>query len=100
MRKRFLLTISSVFVVAILIIPLSTVMAAQHQQTSSTTSSPQSNGSSFSVPSTTLPLKTIFKQVENSVVQITSKIPVSDFATNFENNQGLFLDLCLDLCPL
>jgi hypothetical protein len=33
MRKGFSLTISSVFVVAILIIPLSTVMAAEHQQT-------------------------------------------------------------------
>src|SRR5437588_1913360 len=86
MRKRFLLTISSVFVVAILIIPLSTVMAAQHRQTSSTTSSPQSNNSSFSVPSATLPLKTIFKQVENSVVQITSKIPTG--APNALNPQS------------
>jgi S1-C subfamily serine protease len=86
MRIGFLLPISSVFVVAILVIPLSTVMAAQHQQTSSTTSSPQSNGSSFSVPSTTLPLKTIFKQVENSVVQITSKIPTG--APNALNPQS------------
>src|SRR2546427_27146 len=87
MRKRFLLTISSVFVVAILIIPLSTVMATQHEQTNSTTSSPQNtNSSSLSVPSTTLPLKTIFKQVENSVVQITSKIPTG--APNALNPQS------------
>jgi S1-C subfamily serine protease len=86
MRISILLPISSVFVVAILVIPLSTVTAARHQQTSSTTSSPQSNGSSFSVPSTTLPLKTIFKQVENSVVQITSKIPTG--APNALNPQS------------
>jgi S1-C subfamily serine protease len=87
MRKRFLLTISSVFVVAILLIPLSTVMATQHEQTNSTSSSPQStNSSSFSVSSTTLPLKTIFKQVENSVVQITSNIPTG--APNALNPQS------------
>src|SRR2546428_11656922 len=88
MRKRFLLTIFSVFLVAIVIIPFSTVQAAQQeqQQISSTTSSPQSTNSSFSVSSTTLPLKTIFKQVENSVVQITSKIPTG--APNALNPQS------------
>src|SRR5207302_8171307 len=77
----------SVFVVVIVIIPFSTVMAAQQQQIRSTTSFPQiTNSSSFSVSSTTLPLKTIFKQVENSVVQITSKIPTG--APNALNPQS------------
>jgi len=66
MRKLNVFTTIIVFVVGIIIIPLSTfivqptVIAAQQQSNSSSTSSP---------------LKAIFKNVENSIVQITSKIP-------------------------
>ena len=59
--------------VLVIIIPLSTfivqptVIAAQQQSNSSS----QNTNSS----ATSSPLKTIFKDVENSIVQITSKIP-------------------------
>ena len=81
MRKRFVFATAIVFAVAIMItIPFnrfvftSPAVAAQQQQINSSTSSSQSNNSSSSNP---LSLKTIFKQVENSVVQITSKIPTA-----------------------
>jgi S1-C subfamily serine protease len=47
--------------------------SAQEQQINSNTSSSQSTNSS----SNPLPLKAIFKQVENSVVQIMSKTPIT-----------------------
>jgi S1-C subfamily serine protease len=78
MRKRFGFAVAIVFVVAIIIttVPfnrfiLPSIAVAQTQQISSNTSYSQGTTSSSSNP---LPLKTIFKQVENSVVQITSKI--------------------------
>ena len=80
MRKRFAFAIAIVFAVAIMIttIPFnrfilpSTAAVAQQQQINSNTS--QSTNSSSPNP---LSLKTIFKQVGNSVVQITSKIPTA-----------------------
>jgi S1-C subfamily serine protease len=78
MRNRFAVGTTVVFAAAIMItIPHSgfiltpTSVAAQTQQMNS-------NTSSFQSTSNPLPLKTIFKQVENSVVQITSKIPTTD----------------------
>ena len=78
MRNRFAVATAVVFAVAIMItIPfkgfiLPSSAVAQQQQLNSNTSSSQSTNSSSSNP---LSLNTIFKQVENSVVQITSKIP-------------------------
>jgi S1-C subfamily serine protease len=73
MRKRFEVATAIVFAVAIIMIIVpSPAVAAQQQQINSNTSSFQSSDSS----SNPLPLKTIFKQVENSVVQITSKIQI------------------------
>jgi S1-C subfamily serine protease len=78
MRNRFAVATAVVFAVAIMItIPfkgfiLPSSAVAQQQQLNSNTSSSQSTNSSSTNP---LSLNTIFKQVENSVVQITSKIP-------------------------
>jgi S1-C subfamily serine protease len=76
MRKRLLAT--AIFAVAIIItvqfngfIVPSTAVAQQQQINSNSSSSPNSNSSSPNP----LSLNTIFKQVENSVVQIKSKIP-------------------------
>ena len=63
MRKRFASATAILFTVAIMITIPSTAVAQQEQINSNTSSS------------NPLPLKTIFKQVENSVVQITSKMP-------------------------
>jgi S1-C subfamily serine protease len=76
MIKRFAFATAILFVVAIMIIvPLNgfilpSTAVAQQQRINSNTSSSQSANSSTNP----LPLKTIFKQVENSVVQIRSKI--------------------------
>jgi S1-C subfamily serine protease len=65
-----------VIVFATIIFPISTlviphmVLAAQQEQVSFNSSSSQNTNSS-----TPLTINTIFKQVENSVVQITSKVP-------------------------
>src|SRR5438093_9323536 len=67
-----------VIVFATIIFPISTfviphmVLTAQQEQVSSNSSSSQNANSS-----TPLTVNTIFKQVENSVVQITSKVPTS-----------------------
>src|SRR5215469_10916951 len=91
MRNRFAVGTAVVFAVAIMItIPYSgfiltpTVVAAQQQQMNSTTPSSQNTNSS---PANPLPLKTIFKQVQNSVVQITSKIPTTTTKPNPQNPQ-------------
>jgi S1-C subfamily serine protease len=71
--RRPKVTATIIIFVLVIIIPLSTfivqptVIAAQQQSNSSS----QSTNSS----ATSSPLKTIFKDVENSIVQITSKIP-------------------------
>jgi S1-C subfamily serine protease len=81
MRRRFVFATAIVFAV-IIIIPFSTskvpptAIASQEQQITYTTFSLQ-NINSPSVSSTPLSLKTIFKQVENSVVQVTRKIPAA-----------------------
>ncbi|MFY9795152.1 MAG: S1C family serine protease, partial [Candidatus Nitrosopolaris sp.] len=83
MRKRFAFAIAIVFAVAIMItIPCTTV--AQTQQINSNTSSSQSANS----PSNPLPLKTIFKQTENSIVQITSQIPTTIGIPNPSNQSS------------
>jgi S1-C subfamily serine protease len=78
MRKQFAFASVFIFAVAIMItIPFDGFVlpsVAQQQQISSDTSSLGTNSSSSSNP---LSLNTIFKQVENSVVQITSKIPTA-----------------------
>ncbi|MDQ6864144.1 MAG: trypsin-like peptidase domain-containing protein [Thermoproteota archaeon] len=85
MRKPFVPTIAiifTVFAITVIIIPVSTftipltVMAAQQQDPINSTASTQQNANSSS-STTSLPLKTIFKQAEASVVQITSKIPAA-----------------------
>jgi S1-C subfamily serine protease len=89
MRNRFAVATAVVFAVAIMItIPfkgfiLPSSAVAQQQQLNSNNSSSQSTNSS----SNPLSLNTIFKQVENSVVQITSKIPTTG-ASNPLNPQS------------
>src|SRR5215470_4643925 len=87
MRNRFVVVTAVVFVVAIMItIPYSgfiltpTSLAAQTQQMNSNTSSLQGTPSSYS--SNPLTLNSIFKQVNNSVVQITSKTPTAGVANS------------------
>ncbi len=81
MRRRFVFATAIVFAV-IIIIPFSTfkvpptAIASQEQQISYTTFSLQ-NINSPAVSYTPLSLKAIFKQVENSVVQVTRKIPAA-----------------------
>jgi S1-C subfamily serine protease len=88
MRKPVVPTIAiivTVFAITVIIISVSTftipltVMAAQQQPQqdpiNSSASTQQNTNSSSSA--TSLPLKTIFKQAEASVVQITSKIPAA-----------------------
>jgi S1-C subfamily serine protease len=76
MRKRSAVTTAIIFAVAIMItIPFNGFMlpytaAAQQQQINFNTSSSQGTSNPLS-------LNTIFKQVENSVVQITSKTPTT-----------------------
>jgi S1-C subfamily serine protease len=83
MKNRFAFATAIVFAVAIMIgialggFILSSTAVAQQQRINSNTSSSQ--GTNYS--SNPLPLKTIFKQVENSVLQITSKIPTTTTAT-------------------
>jgi S1-C subfamily serine protease len=83
MRNRFAVAIAVVFGVAIMItIPfdgfiLPPTAVAQQQRINSNTSSSQNTNSSSSNP-----LNTIFKQVENSVVQITSKTPTTSNSSN------------------
>jgi S1-C subfamily serine protease len=83
MRNRFAVAIAVVFAVAIMItIPfdgfiLPPTAVAQQQRINSNTSSSQNTNSSSSNP-----LNTIFKQVENSVVQITSKTPTTSNSSN------------------
>jgi S1-C subfamily serine protease len=87
MRKRFAAATAVVFAVAIMIIIpfdgfiLPSTAVAQQQRINSNTSfsSSQSSNTSSSNP---LSLNSIFKQVENSVVQITSKTPTTFNSSN------------------
>src|SRR5437899_5983638 len=90
MRKSYVSTIATiviVFSITLIIIPLSTFripvndMAIQQHPINST-SPPEQNANTSSSSATPSPLKTIFKQVEKSVVQITSKIPAAPDALN------------------
>jgi S1-C subfamily serine protease len=88
MRKRFAAATAVVFAVAIMIIiPFdwfilpSTAVAQQQRINSNTSSSQSTNTSSHN------PLNSIFKQVENSVVQITSKTPTT--TSNSSNQSSL-----------
>jgi S1-C subfamily serine protease len=81
MKTPFLFTVSILIITvgattaisfSIFIIPFR-VMGQQQQQTLSILS--PSHNATFT-PTTPLSLKTIFKQVQNSIVQITSKIPI------------------------
>src|SRR5215472_3847715 len=84
MRKSIAFATAIVFAAAIMItnpfngfmLP-STAVAQQQQINSSTSSSLAQQQQLNSSSSNPLSLKTIFKQVENSVVQITSKIPTA-----------------------
>jgi S1-C subfamily serine protease len=78
MRNRFAFVTAIVCAVATITTisfngMLPSTAVAQQQRVNSNTSSSQSANSSANL----LPLKTIFKQAENSVVQITSKIPTA-----------------------
>ena len=67
----------------------SAAVAQQQQINSNTSSSQGTNSSSFPNP---LPLKTIFKQVENSVVQITSKPPNPQSPNTSTSGSGFVYD--------
>jgi S1-C subfamily serine protease len=83
MRKRFALAIAIVFAVAIIMITIpSPAVATQQPQINSNTSSSQSTNSSSSNAVSPVSLNSIFKQVNNSVVQITSKTPTTSNSSN------------------
>jgi len=85
MTKRFVAATAVVFAVAIMItisfdgFILPSTAVAQQQHLNSNASSSQGTNSSSTNP---LSLNTIFKQVENSVVQITSKTPTTSNSSN------------------
>ena len=87
MTKQSAFGTAIVFAVAIIMITIlfnrfilsSTTAVAQEQQINSNISSQATNSSSSSNP---LSLNTIFKQTENSVVQITSKTPTTSNSSN------------------
>jgi len=92
MRKRFAFATAIVCATAIIttilfngFIHQSTAVTQQQRINSNTSSSSQNSNTSTSNP---LPLKTIFKQVENSVVQITSKIPTTTGIPNPSNQSS------------
>ena len=72
MTKQFLYLIIIILFAIVLIVP-HIATAAQQQQVASISSSLQNTNSSAPA----LTIKNIFKQVENSVVQITSKVPTA-----------------------
>jgi S1-C subfamily serine protease len=86
MRKRFALATAIVFVGLIIIPPngLAPTAVALQQRISLPSQSTNSSSSN--------PLNTIFKQVENSVVQITSKTPTTSNSSNqsssYDNTLG------------
>ena len=93
MRKRFTFATAIVFA-GLIIIPLnglilpSTAVALQ-QKINSNTPSSQSTNSSSSNP---LSLRTMFKQLENSVVQITSKPPNPQSPNTSTSGSGFVYD--------
>jgi S1-C subfamily serine protease len=92
MRKRFAFATAIVFA-GLIIIPLNGLIlpptaVAQQQRISSNTSSSQSTTSS----SNPLSLRTMFKQLENSVVQITSKPPNPQSPNTSTSGSGFVYD--------
>ena len=93
MRKRSVLT--AIVFVGMIIIPLNELIlpptaVAQQQKINSNTSSSQSTNSSSS--SNPLSLRTMFKQLENSVVQITSKPPNPQSPNTSTSGSGFVYD--------
>ena len=94
MRKPSVLATVIVFVGLIiislneLILPSSAV-AQQHRINSNTSSSESTNSSS---PSNPLSLRTMFKQLQNSVVQITSKPPNPQSPNTSTSGSGFVYD--------
>jgi S1-C subfamily serine protease len=70
-RKQIVFATAIIFAIAVII---SSAAVVAQQQINTNTSSQSTNSSSSSNP---LSLNTIFKQTENSVVQITSKAPTT-----------------------
>jgi S1-C subfamily serine protease len=94
MRKRLAFAIAIVFV-GLIIIPLNGLIrpstaVAQQQRINSNTSSSQSTNSSS--PSNPLSLRTLFKQLQNSVVQITSKPPNPQSPNTSTSGSGFVYD--------
>src|SRR5215471_16273652 len=93
MRKRFVFTTAIVFA-GLIIIPLnglilpSTAVALQQKINSNASSSQSTNSSS----SNSLSLRTMFKQLENSVVQITSKPPNPQSPNTSTSGSGFVYD--------
>jgi S1-C subfamily serine protease len=94
MRKRFAFARAIVFA-GLVIIPLNglilppTAIALQQEINSNTSSSQSTNPSSSSNP---LSLRTMFKQLENSVVQITSKPPNPQSPNTSTSGSGFVYD--------
>ncbi len=93
MRKRFAFATAIVFA-GLIIIPLNGLIlpstaVAQQQRINSNTTSSQSTNSSSSNP---LSLRTIFKQLQNSVVQITSKPPNPQSPNTSTSGSGFVYD--------
>jgi S1-C subfamily serine protease len=92
MRKRFAFATVIVFA-GLIIIPLNGLIlpttAVTQQRINSNTSSSQSTNSSSSSP---LSLRTMFKQLENSVVQITSKPPNPQSPNTSTSGSGFVYD--------
>ncbi|MGA9151032.1 MAG: hypothetical protein WBZ36_10660, partial [Candidatus Nitrosopolaris sp.] len=94
MRKRFAFATAIGFAGLIIIIPLNglilppTAIALQ-QEINSNTSSSQSTNSSSSNP---LSLRTMFKTLENSVVQITIKPPNPQSPNTSTSGSGFIYD--------
>jgi S1-C subfamily serine protease len=90
MRKRYALA-TAIAVAGLIIIPLNGLIlpstaVAQQQQINSNTSSSQSTSSN------PLSLRTIFKQLQNSVVQITSKPPNPQSPNTSTSGSGFVYD--------
>src|SRR5215469_15374209 len=94
MRKRSVLATAIVFL-GLIIVPLnelvlpSTAVALQQKINSNTSSSQSTNSSS---PSNPLSLRTMFKQIQNSVVQITSKPPNPQSPNTSTSGSGFVYD--------
>ena len=93
MRKRFAFVIAIVFA-GLIIIPLNGLIlpstaVAQQREINSNISSSQSTNSSSSNP---LSLRTMFKQLQNSVVQITSKPPNPQSPNTSTSGSGFVYD--------